>query len=148
MNNTLLPCPFCGDEAEIISRPVYTYLKPYDPETADKKHYVQCKGCATQCGALEYDTPEEAAAAWNRRSRPENKPLTLDELRQMDGEPVWVEHLKSSCSVGQPGEWLILKVCTPTRERPYIDFKDTALCALYYGKGWLAYRHKPERSEG
>ena len=68
MSEKLLPCPFCGEEAEIESFPVFTNLRPYSPETADKKYYVQCKGCATQCGALEYDTPEEAMAAWNRRT--------------------------------------------------------------------------------
>ena len=68
MSEKLLPCPFCGEEAEIKSFPVFTNLRPYSPETADKKYYVQCKGCATQCGALEYDTPEEAIAAWNRRA--------------------------------------------------------------------------------
>lgn len=39
---------------------------------------------------LGYDTEEEAAAALNRRPAPENKPLTLEQLRQMDGEPVKV----------------------------------------------------------
>ncbi len=68
MSEKLLPCPFCGEEAEIKSFPVFTNLRPYSPETADKKYYVQRKGCATQCGALEYDTPEEAMAAWNRRA--------------------------------------------------------------------------------
>ena len=68
MSEKLLPCPFCGEEAEIESFPVFTNLRPYSPETADKKYYVQCKGCATQCGALEYDTPEETIAAWNRRA--------------------------------------------------------------------------------
>ena len=63
----LKPCPFCGEEAELISYPLYTYLKPYNPETADKKYYIQCKGCATQCGALAYNIPGAAIAAWNRR---------------------------------------------------------------------------------
>lgn len=34
-------------------------------------------------------TPEKIVE-WNRRAAPENKPLTLDELQGMDGEPVWI----------------------------------------------------------
>jgi Lar family restriction alleviation protein len=69
-------CPFCGGKAEIISFPVFdtTGGRIYSSETADKKYYVQCKSCATQCGALEYDTPDKAITAWNRRAQPDNPP--------------------------------------------------------------------------
>lgn len=33
---------------------------------------------------------EQLVEDWNRRPTPENKPLTLEQLRQMDGEPVKV----------------------------------------------------------
>ena len=60
-------CPFCGGKAEMRSRPIYTYLKPYSPETAGCKYYVQCLVCATQCGANDYDSAQTAANAWNSR---------------------------------------------------------------------------------
>jgi len=36
---------------------------------------------------------EQAIEAWNRRAAPPNEPLTLDELREMDGEPVWIVNI-------------------------------------------------------
>ena len=129
----LKPCPFCGGEAEIMSHPVYTYLKPYDPETADKKYYAQCKACATQCGVLEYDTPEEAKAAWEHRAEPDNEPLTLDELREM-GETDWV--------------WLTFPELTP-EESGWYRAKRTYMIYSHehYGKTWLAYRSKPKEAQ-
>lgn len=129
----LKPCPFCGGEADY-------YL--------GDGGYVQCSHCLATI-PYRYELPygegkKQAITAWNRRPAPENKPLKLEQLRQMDGEPVWIEHFDSPCSTKTPGEWLILKSCNPTREHPYVDFKDKALCALYYGQGWLAYAKKPE----
>lgn len=106
------------------------------------------EGCIDCVDRLEADIQALIDAGDNLiliRAAPESKPLTLDELRQMDGEPVWVEHFDSPCSIKQPGEWLILKSCNPTVEHPYVDFKDRSLCALYYGQGWLAYARKPEQ---
>ena len=60
-------CPFCGGEAELHNRPVYTCWQPYSPETAKRKHYAQCTSCHTQCGFEEYDAPDLATEAWNRR---------------------------------------------------------------------------------
>lgn len=87
---------------------------------------------------------EKAVAVWNRRAQPANAPLPMEELWGMEGEWVWVEHMESSASLSAPGEWLKLKTCKPTRLDPYISFESNGLCALYYGKSWLAYRHKPE----
>ena len=38
---------------------------------------------------------------------PPNEPLTLDELRQMDGEPVWVEDVKhwALIDIEKGGQW-------------------------------------------
>lgn len=38
----------------------------------------------------EYEAVELAIDALNHRAQPANEPLTLDELRGMDGEPVWI----------------------------------------------------------
>lgn len=68
-----------------------------------------------------------------------NTPLTLDELRKMNGEPVWVECItekKLNCW-GLHADGFV---------RGYIgyfvDFYDYA-----YGEIWLAYRRKPEDSQ-
>lgn len=66
-------------------------------------------------------------------------PLTLGELRQMDGQPVWGKSLIT----GRPGEWFILRVVEMSKtwfiacagaEQGFGD-KDT------YGETWLAYRN-------
>ena len=63
-----------------------------------------------------------------------NEPLTFAELREMEGEPVWVEH-------NNGGEWLVI-------HWDYVGRITTAhkACLLdyEYGRTWLAYRHPLE----
>lgn len=70
-----------------------------------------------------------------------NKPLKLEELRQMDGCPVWGVSLINE----KPGEWFIVRI-VEMRQYWFIACagasqgfgdKDT------YGKTWLAYAQKP-----
>ena len=65
---------------------------------------------------------------------PPNEPLTLAELREMDGEPVWVEH-------NNGGEWMVI-------HWDYVGRITTAYKACLldheYGRTWLAYRHPLE----
>ena len=56
-----------------------------------------------------------------------NDPLTLDELRKMDGEPVWLVNQNG-------GRWVIMSGAYLWDSRKNAD----------YGKTWLAYRQKPE----
>ena len=74
-----------------------------------------------------------------------NEPLTLEELREMDGDPVWGKSLIT----GKPGEWFILRVVEMSKtwfiacagaEQGFGD-KDT------YGETWVAYRRPPEGEE-
>lgn len=74
-----------------------------------------------------------------------NEPLTLEQLREMDGEPAWGKSLITD----KPGEWFILRVVKMSKtwfiacagaEQGFGD-KDT------YGKTWLAYRRPPEGEE-
>lgn len=69
---------------------------------------------------------------------PPNDPLTLDELREMDGDPVWI------CDPdGSDGMWALVdleyELCRTAKGG--IAIFDT------YGKTWLAYRRKPEEVE-
>lgn len=60
----LKPCPFCGRPAEIMK---HTYLSR--PAYTVGCHIVQSDVChATVRATTLYDSPEEAAAAWNRRA--------------------------------------------------------------------------------
>ena len=63
------------------------------------------------------------------------EPLTLDELRQMDGEPVWVQ----SPGVPEYGRWAIVEGVGENCLFLHDDFT-----CHEYGKTWLAYRHKKE----
>lgn len=69
---------------------------------------------------------------------PTNDPLTLEELREMDGEPVWVvplndfEILPANYLVNAYAEQIVVD-----KFGAYLDFED-------YGKTWLAYRRRPE----
>ena len=64
-----------------------------------------------------------------------NEPLTLDELREMDGEPVWVQ----SPGVPEYGRWAIVEGVGEN----CLFLRDDFTCHDY-GKTWLAYRQKPE----
>ena len=63
------------------------------------------------------------------------EPLTLDELRKMDGEPVWVQ----SPGIPEYGRWAIVEGVGENCLFLHDDFT-----CHDYGKTWLAYRQKPE----
>lgn len=68
------------------------------------------------------------------KAETDNAPLTLEELREMDGEPVWIAR-----PCGIHGNWTLVdakdEVCQTVRGE----------IALFdgYGAHWLAYRRKP-----
>ena len=80
---------------------------------------------------------EEQAKAyfWARKAlqstfTPPNKALTQEELREMDGQPVWCEYIGDITFPSQ--QW----------DLPFEDEPDDA-----YGETWLAYRRPPEGEE-
>jgi len=136
----LKPCPFCGGTN--ITMGAYSIA----PEC-----HIEC-----ECGAgielivnfdAEMSVEEhddlcamELAMAWNRRAGLSNNPLTLEELRGMRGEPVYV--VKGKCQWWDivdfiAGGWLYLRIANKT---------DLAIDG--YSNGWLAYRRKPEVQDG
>ena len=77
---------------------------------------------------------------------PPNEPLTLEQLREMDGEPVWIKRLKglSVCDTG----WAVVDVC-PNQIRVWwfgSEVEDEP-SKKDYGETWLAYRRPPEGEE-
>lgn len=78
-----------------------------------------------------------------------NDPMTMKQLQEMDGEPVWIEadkwHIK--------GKWGLVSVWAgPTGGKFTVYVFDTKTGpTLYpnqeYGRCWLAYRRKPEDGE-
>ncbi|WP_101698521.1 hypothetical protein [Clostridium minihomine] len=97
----LKPCPFCEFESEIETPDRKFCLSlftakgsdyvgiAYDKKTG--KFYLHAEsGIYDYMEDCEITTCPVCGKALNRRPAPENKPLTLARLRQMDGEPVWV----------------------------------------------------------
>lgn len=89
-----------------------------------------------------------AAALREKVEREDPEPLTLEELRQMDGEPVWV------CDLGDKDfvHCCVVQIGTPLKYQD-IDHYNSALIPGVehdwysfgdYGKTWIAYRHKPK----
>lgn len=65
MAENLLPCPFCGGEAELHCN-------------SDETLYgVYCPSCGAQTAHEGFATDQEAVAAWNRRPEPVNEPIGL-----------------------------------------------------------------------
>ena len=89
------------------------------------------------------DDPEMAEAhrvaisALRQQGQERNEPLTLDELRRMEGQPVYIventEYWAIVNSFDQAGVYLL----------SYGNPDDYGYFGLY-GKTWLAYRQKPE----
>lgn len=70
---------------------------------------------------------------------PPNEPLTLDELREMDGEPVWIANPDA---LGY-GRWGIVDGVYQAEDDQVLMLRGDYSCH-YYGKTWLAYRRPPE----
>ena len=93
-------------------------------------------------GLSYYEDLDLAISALRQQDIRKNDPLILDELRQMDGEPVWCEiYIK-----GQPSFYGIVHKENVTGFIPGDD-KPANLAITNvgaYGLAWLAYRQKPE----
>ena len=76
------------------------------------------------------------------RKAPENKALTLEELRKMDGEPVWVEPLTPLVDEFKP-HWCIMKASITVMSETHKG-RVWFLHLCDYAKTWLAYRRKPK----
>ena len=73
-----------------------------------------------------------------------DQPLTLEQLREMDGKPVWVDFTGSSFE--RPAGWFILK--NVENGEAYLVGKTSVYKALeYYGKVWRAYAYTTARIE-
>ena len=145
MSEKLLPCPICGDKLKIHGpedwKPTYS-----DPDSGGNPYSATCDcGFYYSNGSYDYS---EFVLCLNRRSQPENEPLTLSELYDIDSEPLYFH-----CTVGawRVNGWHIVKPINYDGAHfkdVRLDNNDERVESLYnYGITWLAYRRKPERSE-
>ena len=78
-----------------------------------------------------------------------NEPLTLEQLREMDGEPVWCKWLLSEDRSIEQGKWFIVI----SGDKEGLEIKRPAEYGCHFckiddcGKTWLAYRRPPEGEE-
>ena len=91
--------------------------------------------CGAPRGDLEKaaDVIEELAA----RLEPSSIPLTLEELRGMGGEPVWIVPMRGS---GGFCTWMLVDAEYELCREAHGEMAVFENC----GKTWLAYRRKPE----
>ncbi len=91
--------------------------------------------------------PAQLAVVWEEKQERENpQPLTLDELRQMEGEPVWIITDKDRlaaivCSDGTDVEFR-------TNRGVYVIFMESELESSFAAGVAKAYRHKPKEVQG
>lgn len=95
---------------------------------------VECEKCLSVGGVAE--TKEEAVRLWNRRAPlPDNKALTVEELREMDGEPVWCE--ENEC-------WALVCLYIDTL---FLRFNDGSDITTHVASQYTLYRRPPEKGE-
>lgn len=136
----LKPCPFCGGKMKVVN---------FMPHRPDGYWQGLCSKCGIKTKYIQ--TIPDATTAINRRPAPENKPLTLeqltlDQLRQMDGEPVWWWN-KSHAPV--------CTICIARfNEVSFVDFDyshDDSTGIVKYERwvkwGFKPYARKPEKEE-
>ena len=72
---------------------------------------------------------------------PPNEPLTLEQLQEMDGEPVWVVPI-GKC------KWATRQWCVLAADEALIPGVDHWWWSFEgYGETWIAYRRPPEGEE-
>lgn len=116
----LQPCPFCGStDVILVTRPAWP----------SSTYELMCTDCNV---ILQAEDKETAYALWNHRYEPPNPPLTLEEMREMEGEPVWCEDYQC---------WGIVKVESkgPWANQPF-------LCGVYHNDGLAtSFEHDIEK---
>ena len=100
-------------------------------------------GCKWSCESCRMEHVQLRAwlAELREIKQERNTPLTLDELRKMDGEPVWI-HFIGGAVIRNDGWFIVSQIGT---SEIFLSGKVSVYKNFwYYGETWLAYRQKPE----
>lgn len=161
----LRECPFCGGENIAVGSDkgtVYRHNTAFGDLTRSVPtvRWAYCVDCGCVAPAEKVNNfdgfykPDEqedalnrAISAWNRRAQPANEPLTLDELREMDGEPVYIYYTEPDLEFHeQENGWMLIEefgVNCDGKKIVCFSNSDFYNYLENYGKTWLAYRYKP-----
>jgi endogenous inhibitor of DNA gyrase (YacG/DUF329 family) len=139
MMDKLKACPFCGKPLYIkIKRYTKPLLAPLTPAAALRDELIDITG--------EDYVPIQAVYCpicghpLNRRATPENKPLTLEQLKRMDREPVWIQGSDTETS-----GWSIFKGNSQKQIANCPNDWNISYYLKDYGKTWIAYPRKMEQ---
>ena len=117
-----------------IEEAVKHFDNPYAVEHMTKQY---------EADEMALDALRSVATLQGKEGRENPKPLTIEELRKMDGEPVYVSDLaRPDCSeycvihIGKNGD-KYSSALVPGCECFWYDLDD-------YEDRWVAYRHKPK----
>ena len=97
----------------------------------DRLHLIACEKCGT-LALTKAVSPQVAANLTLRQPTltPPNEPLTMEELRKMDGEPVYMTFLSDTGN--QCGHWAL------------VGTQRWGAVSLIYGCGWSSYESAVE----
>lgn len=107
------------------------------PPTLDEVTWKNCATCSP-------DSQEDCRKCWCEWTQSQNDPLTLYELRKMDGEPVFLVDLVHKSDPKVPdlcGGWIVF---TKHDQNGFIPRGGGFFSNDGYGKNWLSYRQKPK----
>lgn len=125
-NTELKRCPFCGS--------THIFYERYEGP-AGERWRCWCSECLAGIDPGTAQAAGQVREMWNRRTEPPNDPLTIEELREMDGEPVWITKMD-----GSGGVWMLVDAEYELCREAHGEMAVFENC----GKTWLAYRRKPE----
>lgn len=85
-----------------------------------------------------------------KQERENPEPLTIAELRQMDGEPVYLHTFSSVQRKTNIAQWAIIEAAGDANAVFLRAGCNSRLTKWFcnYGKTWNAYRHKPKEKGG
>lgn len=112
-------------------------MRPIDAEPLEKLLHRKCAQCSNDYGSLAVAISGclKLVQAQPTIAPPPNDPLTLEQLREMDGEPVWVVRGEGE------GRWALIRFVNNygvgTHGCGFLGFEDWQV-------DWWAYRRKPE----
>lgn len=95
-----------------------------------------------------HDLLREALVHLRCAPLPDNKALTVEELREMDWEPVWAEEINSpEWRGGERAKGWVLVRWDYSKTIAHSEHLGVALRLTDYSKTWIAYRRQPEKRE-